>query len=88
MVEKIYLITSESGIHARPASLLVNKIKLFSSVVILEYKGIWVSLKSIEGVLALAIPYGETIKIIAQGDDEEHVLSTIEKMMKTEGLGV
>ncbi|OIJ11550.1 phosphocarrier protein HPr [Anaerobacillus alkalilacustris] len=88
MVEKIYTITSESGIHARPATLLVNKVTPFSSEVKLEYKGKQVNLKSIMGVMSLGIPQGETIKIIAQGDDEEHVLSTIDEMMKTEGLGV
>lgn len=34
------------------------------------------------------MPEGETIKIIAKGDDEEQVLSNIDEMMKTEGLGV
>jgi phosphocarrier protein len=36
----------------------------------------------------LGIPQGETIKIIAQGDYVEQVLSDIDEMMKTEGLGV
>ncbi|MEY9870369.1 phosphocarrier protein HPr [Peribacillus sp. B2I2] len=60
----------------------------FSSDVILEYKRRQVDLKSILGVMSLGIPQGETIKIIAQGDDAEQVLSNIDEMMKTEGLGV
>ncbi|CAH0312879.1 phosphocarrier protein HPr [Bacillus sp. ISL-4] len=88
MVEKIYSIISDSGIHARPATLLVNMVKPFSSDVILEYKGKQVDLKSILGVMSLGIPQGETIKIIAQGDDAEEALSNIDEMMKTEGLGV
>lgn len=88
MFEKIYTITSESGIHARPATLLVNKVTAFSSEVILEYKGKQVNLKSIMGVMSLGIPQGETIKIIAKGDDAEQVLANIDEMMKTEGLGV
>jgi phosphocarrier protein HPr len=56
--------------------------------VILEYKGKWVNLKSIMGVMSLGISQGETIKIIAQGDDAEQVLSNIDEMMQTEGLGV
>ncbi|MCM3541113.1 phosphocarrier protein HPr [Priestia endophytica] len=88
MVEKIYKIIDESGIHARPATLLVNTVTPFSSDVILEYKGKQVNLKSILGVMSLGIPQEEIIKIIAQGDDAEQVLANIDKMMKTEGLGV
>jgi phosphocarrier protein HPr len=88
MIEKIYKIIDESGIHARPATLLVNTITPFSSDVILEYKGKQVNLKSILGVMSLGIPQEETIKIIAQGDDAEQVLANIDEMMKTEGLGV
>ncbi|WP_370017291.1 HPr family phosphocarrier protein [Peribacillus sp. B2I2] len=79
---------SDSGIHARPATFLVNMVTPFSSDVILEYKRRQVDLKSILGVMSLGIPQGETIKIIAQGDDAEQVLSNIDEMMKTEGLGV
>jgi phosphocarrier protein len=88
MVEKIYTIISDSGIHARPATLLVNRVTPFSSKVILEYKGKQVDLKSILGVMSLGIPQGETIKVIAQGDDAEQALANIDELMKTEALGV
>jgi phosphocarrier protein len=88
MVEKIYTIISDSGIHARPTTILVNMVTPFSSDVILEYKGKQVDLKSILGVMSLGIPQGATIKIIAQGDDAEQALFNIDEMMKTEGLGV
>ncbi|WP_175639254.1 phosphocarrier protein HPr [Metabacillus schmidteae] len=88
MVEKVYKIISDSGIHARPATLLVNMVTPYSSDVLIEYKGKQIDLKSILGVMSLGIPEGETIKIIAQGDDEEQVLANIDEMMKIEGLGV
>jgi phosphocarrier protein len=88
MVEKIYTIISDSGIHARPTTILVNMVTPFSSDVILEYKGKQVDLKSILDVMSLGIPQGATIKIIAQGDDAEQALFNIDEMMKTEGLGV
>lgn len=88
MVEKIYTITGDSGVHARPATLLVNRVLPFSSEVMLEYKDKQVNLKSIMGVMSLAIPQGGKIKISAQGEDEEKVLLNIDELMKTEGLGV
>lgn len=88
MVEKVYKIISDSGIHARPATLLVNMVTPYSSDVLIGYKGKQIDLKSILGVMSLGIPEGETIKIIAQGVDEEQVLANIDEMMKIEGLGV
>ncbi|WP_226669758.1 HPr family phosphocarrier protein [Metabacillus litoralis] len=81
-------MTNDSGIHAGPATLLVQVVPPFSSEVILECKGKQVDLKSILGVLSLGIPKGETIKIIAQGEDEEQVLSRVNEIMETEELCV
>lgn len=39
MVEKVYKIIIDSGIHARPATLLVNMVTPYSSDVLIEYKG-------------------------------------------------
>ncbi|CAH0324277.1 Phosphocarrier protein HPr [Peribacillus simplex] len=87
MVEKIYTITSHSGIHARPATVLVGAVTAFTSEVFIEYKDKKVNLKSIMGVMSLGIPEGAQVKVIAKGDDEEQVLNSVNQVMKTEGLG-
>lgn len=38
MVEKKYTITSETGIHARPATQLVNQASQYESEITLEHK--------------------------------------------------
>jgi phosphocarrier protein HPr len=88
MVEKIYTITSHSGIHARPATLLVETVSTFISEVFIEYKDKRVNLKSIMGVMSLGIPEDATVKVIARGDDAEQVLNSVNKVMQTEGIGI
>ncbi|MGR5860878.1 phosphocarrier protein HPr [Bacillus pacificus] len=84
---KIFKVTSDSGIHARPATLLVNTASKFGSDINLEYNGKNVNLKSIMGVMSLGIQQGAEIKITANGDDAAQALAAIEETMKNEGLG-
>ncbi|WP_053218686.1 phosphocarrier protein HPr [Virgibacillus senegalensis] len=87
MVEKTMTITDETGVHARPATVLVNKAGNFESDINLEYNGKTVNLKSIMGVMSLGIPKDAEIKVTADGSDEEEALQTIVDTIKNEGLG-
>jgi phosphocarrier protein HPr len=86
-MEKTFKVTADSGIHARPATLLVNVAGKFNSDINLEYNGKTVNLKSIMGVMSLGIQQGTEIKVSANGEDAEQALTAIEETMKKEGLG-
>lgn len=86
-MEKTFKVTADSGIHARPATLLVNVAGKFNSDINLEYNGKTVNLKSIMGVMSLGIQQGTEIKISANGEDAETAIAAIEDTMKKEGLG-
>ncbi|WP_246943113.1 phosphocarrier protein HPr [Bacillus pinisoli] len=86
MAEKTFTITAESGIHARPATVLVQTAGQFNSDVTLEYNGRSVNLKSIMGVMSLGIPSGGQIKVNASGEDEERAVEAITETIKKEGL--
>lgn len=86
MVERRFKISSETGIHARPATLLVQAAGKFDSEIILEYKGRSVNLKSIMGVMSLGVGKGAEITISAAGSDENDALNTITDTLKREGL--
>ncbi len=86
MAEKTFKITAETGIHARPATQLVNKAGQFSSDITLEYKGKTVNLKSIMGVMSLGVSQGAEVTIKAEGSDAEEALTAIDEVIK-EGLG-
>ncbi|HLR67866.1 phosphocarrier protein HPr [Virgibacillus alimentarius] len=86
MKEKTFTITADTGVHARPATLLVNKAGQFESEVEISYNDKTVNLKSIMGVMSLGIPKGAEIKITTSGNDEEEALSGVESVIK-EHLG-
>ena len=88
MQEQQYKIIAEQGLHARPASILVQKASKFDSDVNLEYKGKTVNLKSIMGVMSLAIGLGSEIKISAEGDDELEALHALQDLLITEQLAM
>ncbi|MBP2241020.1 phosphocarrier protein [Cytobacillus eiseniae] len=86
MKKSTFEVIAESGIHARPATGLVQVASKFSSEVFLEYKEKKVNLKSILGVMSLGVGQGAQISIYTDGADEEDALSAIENFMKTEGI--
>lgn len=86
MVEKSFVIQNNSGLHARPAALLVREAGKFESVIHLSKNGKEVDLKSILGLLSLAISSGETVVIKAEGKDEETAIEALGKLIE-QGLG-
>lgn len=86
MKEQTFTITADTGVHARPATLLVNKAGQFESEVEMSYNDKTVNLKSIMGVMSLGIPKGAEIKVTAEGSDEEDAIKGIEEVIK-EHLG-
>ncbi|QDP41195.1 phosphocarrier protein HPr [Radiobacillus deserti] len=87
MAEQTFTITDSTGVHARPATLLVNKAGAFQSDLKVEYNGKSVNLKSIMGVMSLGIPKDAQIKVVAEGPDADEALRTIADTIKSEGLG-
>lgn len=86
MIEKQFTVISETGIHARPATLLVQTASRYSSDIQLTYKDKKVNLKSIMGVMSLGIGKDATITISADGNDEAEAMAGIEELLNKEGL--
>jgi phosphocarrier protein HPr len=86
MTEKIFTLTDEAGMHARPSAVLVKAVASYKSEVFMEYKGRRVNLKSIMGVMSLGIPYGASMKVIANGEDEPQVINAVDTVIKEVGL--
>lgn len=73
MKEVIKTVINPNGIHARPASIFVNKAKEFQSKITVENlaTGKAKDAKAILGVMTLALVKGTEIKITADGPDED-----------------
>ena len=87
MEKREFHIIAETGIHARPATLLVQAASKFNSDINLEYNGKSVNLKSIMGVMSLGVGQGADVTITADGDDAKEAIEAIADTMKKEGLG-
>ena len=86
MEKRDFHIIAETGIHARPATLLVQAASKFGSDINLDYNGKSVNLKSIMGVMSLGVGQNADVTITAEGDDEKDALDAIADTMKKEGL--
>ena len=86
MEKREFHIIAETGIHARPATLLVQAASKFNSDINLEYNGKSVNLKSIMGVMSLGVGQGADVTITADGDDDKEAIEAIADTMKKEGL--
>ena len=87
MEKRDFHIIAETGIHARPATLLVQAASKFGSDVNLEYNGKSVNLKSIMGVMSLGVGQNADVTITAEGDDEKDALDAIADTMKKDFKG-
>ncbi len=86
MEKRDFNVIAETGIHARPATLLVQTASKFASDLNLVYKEKSVNLKSIMGVMSLGVGQGSDVTITAEGEDEAEAIAAIEETMKKEGL--
>ncbi|GEP19904.1 phosphocarrier protein HPr [Pediococcus argentinicus] len=86
MEKRDFHVIAETGIHARPATLLVQSASKFNSDVQLTYKDKSVNLKSIMGVMSLGVGQNADVTISADGDDEADAIAALEDTMKKEGL--
>lgn len=85
-MEKVFTIIDEMGLHARPATVLVNTAGKFASEITLDYNGKSVNLKSIMGVMSLGVPHGAEIKVLADGDDAAEALDAITETFASQNL--
>jgi len=77
-MEKKFTIIDEMGLHARPATVLVNTAGKFAAEITLDYNGKIVNLKSIMGVMSLGVPHNAEILITADGEDAAEALEALE----------
>lgn len=82
MKEFSYTITDPVGIHARPAGLLAKAAKAYQSTVTL-YKGEKsANVTRLMAVMGLGVKCGDTVKVTAEGADEDISIAEMETFFK------
>ena len=81
MYVKDVTVQNQVGLHARPATFFIQKANEFKSSIWVEKEERRVNAKSLLGVLSLGILGGTSIKVIADGVDEEDAVEALVKLV-------
>lgn len=80
MVQKDLKIINRLGLHARPAALIAQTAAGFTCTLELTKDNVTINAKSIMGVMMLAAEFGSSVRISANGADEEQAVQALEKL--------
>ncbi len=83
MVTKELTVINDSGIHARPAALIVETATKFQCNVIFIKDGMRANAKSIMNIMLLAAEPGAVIRVETEGPDENEALEAIESLFNS-----
>ena len=75
------VVTIATGLHVRPAGVLVEAIEKLDSDIFIECRGERVNAKSIMGLLTLAAEKGTSIRVIATGPEAERAVESIRRIL-------
>lgn len=83
MIETTLKVENQLGLHARPAAQFVQTTNKFKSKIRVVKDGMEVDGKSIMGLLTLAAAMGSNLKVIIEGEDENHMVEMLKKLFET-----
>lgn len=81
-MEKQIVIKNTSGLHASLAVKIVQLASKYAADIELHYKDKVIDVKSILGLMSLAIPYGENVVVVAKGKGAADVIEGISLILK------
>ena len=77
MIKQTIRIVNKLGLHARAATILVNKATSYDSEILLCCDGQKVDAKSIMGIMMLSASEGTELELIVNGTDEQLASASI-----------
>ena len=83
MYVKDVVVQNQGGLRARPATFFIQKANEFKSSIWVEKDERRVNSKSLLGVLSLGIVGGTTIRIIADGSDEQQAVEGLVALVES-----
>lgn len=81
-MEKTILVKSTVGLHASLAAKVVQAASKYDVDINLYYNDKVVDVKSILGLMSLAIPSGENVRVVATGDQAEAAIDDIKELLE------
>ena len=76
-------VPNPTGLHARPAAVLANLAKTFTSEIKLVRDGEEANAKSVVGIMGLEVQHGDLIRVKATGPDAAQALKALTELIRT-----
>ena len=76
-------VTNKVGLHARPASLLIQTAKKFKSTITITKEDQQVNLGSIVSLLKLRVKNGDVILLRTDGPDESQAIDELTSLIES-----
>ncbi len=83
MFVKDVMVQNQVGLHARPATFFIQKANEYKSSIWIEKEERRVNAKSLLGILSLGIVGGTSIRIIADGTDEQQAVEALVELVES-----
>ena len=83
MFVKDVMVQNQVGLHARPATFFIQKANEFKSSIWIEKEERRVNAKSLLGILSLGIVGGTSIRISADGADEQQAVDALVELVES-----
>ena len=83
MFVKEVVVQNQVGLHARPSTFFIQKANEFKSSIWIEKEERRVNAKSLLGILSLGIVGGTSIRIIADGADEQQAVDALVELVES-----
>ncbi len=81
-MEKKIIVKNTAGLHAALAAKLVQAASKYEVDITLHYKDEVIDLKSILGLMSLAVPSGKDVVVVAEGDQAEIAINEIASILE------
>lgn len=82
-MEATVVIENKAGIHARPASIMVQAATKFKSKIKLTAKGKTIDAKSILMIMSMGLVKGTEVTISAEGEDASDAVKAIKELIES-----
>ena len=83
VVSNPVVVTSETGLHARPAAVLAAAARRFTSDLRLVKDGREANVRSVVSIMALEVAGGDTVTVVARGEDADNAVAAIVETLAT-----
>ena len=82
MISRTFIVNFPHGLHVRPAAALVSACRIYEADVALIFGGNEHNLKSVLGVVAAEVKFGDSVEFICNGPQEDLAMAALAKVME------